>query len=89
MRSRYVAFVKDWALKHNMSYMCAATKPALKTAYRKKYPSNQTAKGKQGMERFYNMMKNDKDDASSRLTQRRPKRRPKRASPGTRSKKRQ
>ena len=85
MHSRYVAFVKDWAVKHNMSYMCAATKPALKTAYRKKYPSKQTAKGNQGMKRFYNMMK---DDASSSLTQRRTNRRSKSASTGTRAKKR-
>ena len=83
MRSRYVAFVKDWAVKHNMSYMCAATKPALKTAYRKKYPSKQTARGNKGMERFYDMMKNDKDYASSRLT-----RRPNTANSGTRSRKR-
>ena len=50
MAKRYVDFVKEWAAKNKLSYMCAATKPALKMAYRKKYPAKKTLKVRQGVE---------------------------------------
>lgn len=37
MPSRWVQFVKEWSAKNNESYMCAATKPEVREAYRAKY----------------------------------------------------
>ena len=37
MPNRWVQFVRDWAQKNNESYMCAATKPEVRDAYRAKY----------------------------------------------------
>ena len=37
MASRWVQFVKEWSAKNNESYMCAATKPEVREAYRAKY----------------------------------------------------
>ena len=38
MPNKWVSFVKDWAKKHNESYMCAMTKPECKSAYREAHP---------------------------------------------------
>jgi hypothetical protein len=37
MASRWVQCVKEWSAKNNESYMCAATKPEVREAYRAKY----------------------------------------------------
>lgn len=37
MANKWVQFVKDWAASHNETYMCAATKPEVREAYRSKY----------------------------------------------------
>ena len=65
MSRRYVDFVRDWAAKNKLSYMCAATKPALKMAYRKKYPTKKTLKVMQGVETL-GMLEEDFDAAPRR-----------------------
>lgn len=37
MANKWVQFVKDWAASNNETYMCAATKPEVRQAYRSKY----------------------------------------------------
>jgi hypothetical protein len=37
MANRWVKFVKEWSASNNESYMCAATKPEVREAYRTKY----------------------------------------------------
>lgn len=37
MANKWVQFVKNWAASNNETYMCAATKPEVREAYRAKY----------------------------------------------------
>jgi hypothetical protein len=38
MPNRWIEFVKEFAVKNNITYGCALTKPELKTEYYDKYP---------------------------------------------------
>ena len=37
MPNRWVEFIKEYARKHNLNYMCAMTQPAAKQEYQEKY----------------------------------------------------
>ena len=45
--TRYVDFIRDWAQKHNKSYMCAATDPRAREEYYGLYPKRPTKKAKE------------------------------------------
>jgi hypothetical protein len=42
--TNWTDFIKEWAAKHNLSYGCAMSDPALRTAYYKKFPKKESKK---------------------------------------------